>query len=57
MSGTKSLDWESGAASLLFVDSGTEHTWQDRSVLTSENDLPQILAPLVELVEAATESM
>ncbi len=48
--------WESGATSLLFIDSGTEHTWQDHSVLTSENDLPQILAPLVKLVEAATDS-
>ncbi|WP_395370254.1 hypothetical protein OHU45_17510 [Streptomyces tubercidicus] len=47
--------WESGATSLLFIDSVTEHTWQDQSVLTSENDLPQILAPLVKLVEAATD--
>ncbi|OMI35413.1 hypothetical protein SPAR_31301, partial [Streptomyces sparsogenes DSM 40356] len=39
--------WESGAASLLLVDSGTERTWQDHTVLNSENDLPQILAPLV----------
>lgn len=44
--------WESGAASLLFIDSGTERTWQDHAVLNSENDLPQILAPLVKLVEA-----
>jgi hypothetical protein len=47
--------WESGATSLLFIDSGTEHTWQDQPVLTSENELPQILAPLVKLVEAATD--
>jgi hypothetical protein len=47
--------WESGATSLLFIDSETEHTWQDQPVLTSENDLPQILAPLVKLVEAATD--
>lgn len=47
--------WEPGAASLLFIDSGTEHTWQDEQVLTSGNDLPQILAPLVKLVEAAAD--
>lgn len=47
--------WESGAASLLFIDSGTEHTWQDDAVLNSENDLPQILAPLVKLVGAAAD--
>jgi hypothetical protein len=47
--------WESGATSLLFIDSGTEHTWQDQPVLTSENELPQILAPLVKLVEGATD--
>lgn len=47
--------WESGAASLLFIDTGTEHTWQDDPVLTSEHDLPRILAPLVKLVEAAAE--
>ncbi|MFI6861091.1 hypothetical protein ACIBKZ_14510 [Streptomyces sp. NPDC050421] len=45
--------WESGATSLLFIDTGTEHTWQDHPVLTSEHDLPRILAPLVKLVEAA----
>ncbi len=47
--------WESGAASLLFIDCGTERTWQDDAVLNSENDLPQILAPLVKLVEAAVD--
>lgn len=47
--------WESGATSLLFIDSGTEYTWQDQPVLASENDLPQILAPLVKLVAAATD--
>ncbi|MER5279167.1 hypothetical protein ABT025_25950 [Streptomyces sp. NPDC002809] len=47
------LLWESGATSLLFIDTATEHTWQDRQTLTSENDLPRILAPLVKLVEAA----
>ncbi|MEU9949239.1 hypothetical protein [Streptomyces sp. NBC_01336] len=47
--------WESGAASLLFIDTGTEHTWQDDLVLTSEHDLPRILAPLVKLVEAAAD--
>lgn len=50
------LVWESGATSLLFVDTGTEHTWQDHQVLTSESDLPRILAPLEKLVEAAAES-
>ncbi|WP_406089164.1 hypothetical protein [Streptomyces sp. NBC_01013] len=48
--------WESGAASLLFVDSETERTWQEQPVLTSEDDLHQTLAPLVKLVEAATDS-
>ncbi|MEU5607615.1 hypothetical protein ACI2L4_33710 [Streptomyces sparsogenes] len=47
--------WESGAASLLFIDSKTERTWQDHAVLNSENDLPQTLAPLVKLVEAAAD--
>ncbi|MBW5251411.1 hypothetical protein JGS39_20835 [Streptomyces sp. P01-B04] len=49
--------WESGAASLLFIDTGTgtEHTWQDDLVLTSEHDLPRILVPLVKLVEAAAD--
>jgi hypothetical protein len=47
--------WESGATSLLFIDSGAEHTWQDEQALTSANDLPQILAPLVKLVAAATD--
>ncbi|MGW6207449.1 hypothetical protein ACWF9B_27915 [Streptomyces sp. NPDC055089] len=47
--------WESGATSLIFIDTGTEHTWQDQPVLTAENDLPGILAPLVRLVEAAAE--
>lgn len=47
--------WESGAASLLFIDTGTEHTWQDDAVLASEHDLSRILAPLVQLVEAAAE--
>jgi hypothetical protein len=47
--------WESGATSLLFIHSGTEQTWQDQQVLTSENELPQILAPLVKLVEAAPD--
>ncbi|AEY86861.1 hypothetical protein SHJG_1585 [Streptomyces hygroscopicus subsp. jinggangensis 5008] len=41
--------WESGATSLLFIDSGTERTWQDDAVLHSESDLPRILAPLVKL--------
>ncbi len=49
------LLWESGAASLLFVDSATAHTWQDEPALTSENDLSRILAPLVKLVEAAAD--
>lgn len=48
--------WESGATSLLFIDSGTERTWQDHAVLNSENDLPQILGPLVKLVETAADS-
>lgn len=47
--------WESGATSLLFLDSGTERTWQDDAVLHSESDLPRILAPLVKLVEAAAD--
>lgn len=47
--------WGSGSASLLFVDLRTEYTWQGQEILTSEDDLPRILAPLVELVEAATE--
>ncbi|MGW0936805.1 hypothetical protein [Streptomyces sp. NPDC002666] len=53
--------WDSGAASLLFIDTGTStgtgtgHTWQDQPVLTSEHDLPRVLAPLVQLVEAAAE--
>lgn len=47
--------WESGAASLLFIDTGTGHTWQDDPVLTSEHDLPRILAPLVKRVEAAAD--
>ncbi|MFI6963417.1 hypothetical protein [Streptomyces sp. NPDC050255] len=47
--------WESGATSLLFIDTGTEHTWQDDLVLTSEHDLPRILAPLVKMVEAAAD--
>ncbi|MFG2480402.1 hypothetical protein [Streptomyces fagopyri] len=47
--------WESGSVSLLFIDSGTEHTWQDQPVLTAESDLPQMLAPLVKPVEAATD--
>ncbi|MEW2174723.1 hypothetical protein AB0890_00035 [Streptomyces sp. NPDC005406] len=47
--------WQSGAASLLFVDSGTEHTWQDRPVLASEDDLPRLLGPLVKPVEATAE--
>ncbi|MFD5451370.1 hypothetical protein ACWDTR_33550 [Streptomyces sp. NPDC003470] len=47
--------WESGATSMLFIDSGTERTWQGHAVLNSESDLPQILAPLVKLVEATAE--
>lgn len=47
--------WESGAASLLFLDCGTERTWQDHAVLNSQNDLRQILAPLVHLVETAAD--
>ncbi|MFF9703987.1 hypothetical protein ACF1FE_22830 [Streptomyces griseofuscus] len=45
--------WESGSALLLFSDSRTEHTWQDQRVITSEADLPRILAPLIELVEGS----
>ncbi len=45
--------WESGSASLLFVDSRTEYTWQDQQVIVSEDDLPRILAPLIELVEGS----
>ncbi|MGM9439636.1 hypothetical protein ACTAF0_04810 [Streptomyces murinus] len=47
--------WESGSALLLFVDSRTEHTWQDQRVITSEHDLPRILAPLIELVEGSAD--
>jgi hypothetical protein len=47
--------WESGSASLLFIDSRTEYTWQDQQVITTESDLPRILAPLVRLVEGSAE--
>ncbi|MFI1423103.1 hypothetical protein ACH4VX_35135 [Streptomyces sp. NPDC020731] len=47
--------WESGSASLLFIDSRTEYTWQDQQVITSENDLPRILAPLMKLVEGSAD--
>ncbi|QLJ05643.1 hypothetical protein HZZ00_34575 [Streptomyces sp. NEAU-sy36] len=43
--------WESGGTSLLFVDSRTERTWQDRQVITTGSDLARVLAPLVKLVE------
>ncbi|MDL5206136.1 hypothetical protein [Streptomyces sp. ALI-76-A] len=43
--------WESGSASLLFIDSQTEYTWQDQQVITSEDVMPRILAPLMQLVE------
>ncbi|WP_344560211.1 hypothetical protein [Streptomyces atrovirens] len=47
--------WESGSASLLFIDSQAEYTWQDQQVITSENDLPRILAPLMKLVEGSAD--
>ncbi|MFE0368444.1 hypothetical protein [Streptomyces tendae] len=47
--------WESGSASLLFIDSQAECTWQDQQVITSENDLPRILAPLMKLVEGSAD--
>ncbi|MEU1520160.1 hypothetical protein ABZ490_50025 [Streptomyces sp. NPDC005811] len=47
--------WESGSTSLLFIDSQTEYTWQNQQVITSVNDLPRILAPLVKLVEGFTD--
>lgn len=47
--------WESGSASILFIDSQTEYTWQDQQVITSENDLPGILAPLMKLVEGSAD--
>ncbi|GGZ29417.1 hypothetical protein GCM10010365_57210 [Streptomyces poonensis] len=47
--------WESGSASLLFIDSQTEYTWQDEQVITSENDLPRILAPLINLLEGSAD--
>ncbi len=47
--------WESGSASILFIDSQTEYTWQDQQVITSENDLPRILAPLMKLVEGSAD--
>ncbi|MFF9863262.1 hypothetical protein ACIPH4_34365 [Streptomyces tendae] len=47
--------WESGSASLLFIDSQAEYTWQDQQVITSENDLPWILAPLMKLVEGSAD--
>ncbi|MGW4026102.1 hypothetical protein [Streptomyces sp. NPDC005009] len=47
--------WESGSASLLFIDSRTEYTWQDQRVITSEDDLPRILAPLMKLVEGSAD--
>ncbi len=43
--------WESGSASLLFIDSRSEYMWQDEQELSSEGDLPRVLAPLIELVE------
>ncbi|MCF1594588.1 hypothetical protein [Streptomyces muensis] len=46
--------WESGSASLLFIDSKIEYTWQDQQVVTSEDDLPRILAPLLKLVEGSS---
>lgn len=46
--------WKSGSASLLFIDSRTEYIWQDQQMITSQNDLPRVLAPLMELVEGPT---
>ncbi|WP_267908050.1 hypothetical protein [Streptomyces murinus] len=31
------------------------YTWQDQRVITSEDDLPRILAPLIELVEGSAD--
>ncbi|MBZ3900265.1 hypothetical protein [Streptomyces griseiscabiei] len=47
--------WESGSASLLFIDCRTEYTWQDEQVISSENDLPRILAPIMKLVEGSVD--
>lgn len=47
--------WEQGSASLLFIDSRTEYTWQDEQVITSENDLPRVLAPLIDLLEGSAD--
>ncbi|GAA2495330.1 MULTISPECIES: hypothetical protein [Actinomycetes] len=35
-----------------FVD---RYTWQDQRVITSEADLPRILAPLIELVGGSAD--
>ncbi|MGW4022653.1 hypothetical protein [Streptomyces sp. NPDC005009] len=48
-------EWESGSTSLLFIDSRTEYTWQDQQVITSEDDVPRILAPLIKLVEGSAD--
>ncbi|MFC8424215.1 hypothetical protein ACFUN7_25630 [Streptomyces sp. NPDC057236] len=47
--------WESGSTSPLFVDSRTGYTWQDQQVITSEDDVPRILAPLIELVGGSAD--
>ncbi|MFD3838246.1 hypothetical protein ACFWWC_18570 [Streptomyces sp. NPDC058642] len=47
--------WESGSAALLFIDSQAEYTWEDQQVITSEDDLSRILAPLIQLVERPSE--
>ncbi|MFF5416237.1 hypothetical protein ACFY7X_36080 [Streptomyces althioticus] len=46
---------EPGSASLLFVDSRTELTWQDRQVITTDDDPARALAPLAQLVEGPVE--
>ncbi|GAA2268314.1 hypothetical protein GCM10010415_37330 [Streptomyces atrovirens] len=46
---------ESGSTSLLFVGSRTEYTWQDQQVITSEDDLPRIPAPPIELVQGSAD--
>lgn len=40
---------------MLFIGSQTEYTWQDQQVITSENDLPRILAPFMKLVEGSAD--
>ena len=47
--------WESGSASLLFINSRTEYTWQEEQVIASEQDLLWSLARLTSLVEETAE--